>query len=260
MRFVRRLSGLLFGTAGAVGLLLSVAALVGCWAVYSEVQRRVDRVFGRVDGTLTEIQGNLKQAADRLRRSQLELEAVQKREAELTSQPPAQRGVRRELSRKAVESLGPQLGETREGVAKAVEIGLVANGLLDALAELPIVERINVDTDQLKEVSAQLAELTERSNKLASLLAPAAPTSDEQVADESSRAVETLRRTIALADAGADRLEGRRQQVADGHSRAGRCIDGTLVVITIVLLWIAAGQLSLLIHGRKLIRRCCPCS
>jgi len=250
MRVARRLTGCLFGATGATGLVLCVAGLVGCWVAYSEVVRRADRLFGRADGALAEVGGNLGQAADRLRGAQAELEAARHRESE-----PAGRSARRALSRKTVEAVGLPATEARDLLVKATDAALVANGLLDALAELPLVERVSVDTDRLKQTSAQLAELSERSAKLAALLAPAAPGADAEIDSESSRATETLGRSIALADAGVEGLELGRQRIANGHARAVGWATGVAIIATVLLLWIAAGQVSLLIHGRILARR-----
>jgi hypothetical protein len=87
------------------------------------------------------------------------------------------------------------------------------------------------------------------------MLARAAPAGDDEVGTESSRAVEAVRRSIALADAGSERLESSRQSIAAGHARLMRWINGIAIVVTVVLVWIAAGQFSLLIHGWKLVRR-----
>jgi hypothetical protein len=138
---------------------------------------------------------------------------------------------------------------------KATEAALVANGLLDALAELPGVERANVDPDRLKEASARVDDLAERTTRLTDLLARAGPAGDGDVAGQSSRAVEAVRKPIALAAAGSERLDSARQTVAAGHARIRRWINVTAGVLAVVLGWIAAGQLSLLIHGWKLVRR-----
>lgn len=254
MRVVRPLVGLSAGTAGAAGLVLCVAGLVGLWTVYTEVVRRVDRVFGGADRALADVQGNLRAAAGRLRETEAELEAARKREADLAAQPPAERGPRRERSRKAVEALGPEVREARATLVKATEAALVANGLLEALAELPGVERVNVDTDQLEEASDRLSDLTGRANRLAELLARAGPADDDQVGGESSRAIELVRRTTGPADAGSDRLEVARQKVAAAHARLMRWIDGVALALAVVLVWIGAGQLSLMVHGWKLVR------
>jgi len=254
MRLIRRLAGLVSGVAGAIGFALAVAGLVGAWVGYVEVVRRVDGVFDKADGALVGVQENLRRATDRLRETETELEAVRKREADRTADPPAQRPGRREASRKAVEALGPGVAEARGTLVRATEAALVANGLLDALAELPAVERVQVDTDRLKEASDRLGELTERSIRLAEMLARAAPAADEEVGRESSRSVEAVQRSIALADAGSERLEIGRQSISSGHARLMRWINGIAIAVTVVLVWIAAGQLSLLIHGWKLVR------
>jgi hypothetical protein len=251
MGIARRLGGL---TAGLVGSALCVAGLVGVWLAYAEVMRRVDRVFGRADQSLADVQGNLLQAVVRLRETEAELEAVRKREADLAAQPPAQRGARRELSRRAVESVGPGVGEARALLVRATEAGLLANGLLDALAELP-GDRGRVDTDRLKETADQFANLTEKTGKLTELLARTTPAGNDPVEPESSRAVEAVRRPIALAEAAAERLDGSRQSISEGHATLRRWIVGLAAALTVVLVWIAAGQTSLLIHGWKLIRR-----
>lgn len=255
MRLMRRLAGLGSGIAGTVGFALAVAGLVGVWVGYVEVVRRVDRVFDRADEALGGIQENLRGVVDRLRETEAELEGVRKREAELASQPPAERAGRRAASRKAVEALGPGVGDARSTLVRATEAALVANGLLDALAELPAVERINVDTDRLKEASAELGELTERATRQAEVLARLAPVGGPEVEGESSRAVEAVRKPIALAEAGRERVEDARQSIDAAHKRLMRWINGLAVALTVVLVWIGAGQLSLLVHGWKLVRR-----
>jgi hypothetical protein len=255
MRVARRLSGCVFGAAGATGLVLCVAGLVACWVTYVEVVRRVDRLFGRADDALAEISGNLGRAGDRLRGAQAELDAVRRRESEPAAHPPVERSARRAISRKAVEAIGPQADEARSLLVKATDAALVANGLLDALAELPVVERLSVDTDRLKETSAQLADVSARTGRLASLLAPSASGPDADAGMEASRAAEALGRAIALTGTGTERLEPARERITAGHARAVRWATGVAVTVTVVLLWIAAGQLSLLIHGRALARR-----
>jgi hypothetical protein len=254
MGAVRQLVGLVFGAAGLTGLVLCLAGLAGCWFAYREVVGYADRVFGRAEGVLTDVQADLRSATGRLRQTDTELAALHRREAGATPGPPAERAARRALSRKTVDALGPRLGEARELVARAEEAGLVANGLLEALSELSVLDRVRVDTDGLKEASARVADLTDRSARLADLLGRAAPPPDEEVARESSAAVDGLRRALALADAGSDRLEAGRQKVTDAHARVRSWITAVAVTIAAVLVWIAAGQLSLLVHAGRLVR------
>jgi hypothetical protein len=254
MRLARRLVGFVSGTAGLIGLLLGVAGLGGVWVGYTEVMRRVTDVFDRADQGLAGAQGNLSQATNRLRRTEADLLAVREREADLAARPPVDRPARREATRKALDTLGPGVAEARSTLVKATEAALVANGLLEALAELPGVERVNVDPDQLKEAAVRLDDLTEKSTRLTDLLARAGPATGDEVASETSRAVHAVRKPIALAEAGSERLESGRQSIGAAHDRLVAWIKRIAAALAVILLWVTAGQLSLLIHGWKLVR------
>jgi len=255
MRLLRRLIGLLGALAGLIGLLLCIAGIVGCWVLYSDVVGRVDRAFGRVDGSLTNATENIDRVGDRLRRTQTELSAIQKREADLASQPAEERNARRALTLKSFDSIKPHLGEAREKLLVATEISLVLNGLLEALAELPTVERLNIDTDRLKEMSGQLSEAIDRSDKMAVLLAKAAPNSGTETAGEASRVSELLNRIIVAVDGAGERVGHVRVKIDEGHDRMVYWTTAAAVVITALLVWIGIGQLSLLIQGRAMVRR-----
>lgn len=252
MRLIRRLVGVIFGVAGLIGLVLCVAGIVGCWYVHSEIGRRVDRVFDRVDGSLVRAKEQLGQAEKRLGHTKIELGEILKREADLPSQPPAEKNARRLLSKKATSSFHPQIIEAREMLVKATEIGLVANGLLEAFGELPFVERANIDVGRLKEASDQLSELNERTSKLAILLAKAAPDDDAEIGRESTRAAAVLDRVATAVNEVSMRLEVTRTTIEGYRSRINLWIDRMAIAITLVLGWIGAGQLSLLLHGKKM--------
>lgn len=253
MRAIRRLFGLVFGIAGLAGLLLSLAGIVTCWIIRSEVNERVDRAFNRADDSLAEVSENLRQADVRLRQTQSELVALHEREANRPSKPAGERDARRALSRKSLEAIPSQLGSARTMLIKASEIGLVANGLMDALAELSFVERSSIDTERLKSTSDQLSQLNERTAKLANLLSK--PDADTEIDNESSGAGEVLDRIIMIVEEGSKRTDAVRGKIADGHTRIRYWLNAAALTITIVLFWIGLGQLSLLIHGRNLIVR-----
>jgi hypothetical protein len=255
MRFARRLIGLLSGTAGLVGVLLGVAGLAGVWIGYNEVMRRTNGIFDRADQVLAGARDNLRHATDRLRATETELDAVRQREAGLASEPPDQRPAKRAVSRKALDALGPGVAEARSTLMKATDAALVANGLLEALAELPGVERVNIDPDRLKEASVRLDELTEKSTRLIDLLARAGPANGDDTSAESFRAVEAVRKPIALAEGGSERLESGRLSIGAAHDRLIWWINRIAGVLAVILVWITAGQLSLLICGWKWIRR-----
>jgi len=249
MTVLRRLVAAVLGTAGAVGVVLCVAGVVGCWVAYAEAVRRADRTFGRAEGALSELRDGLAQAGDRLRVTQDELDAVRKREADLAAQPPAERTLRRAVSRKAVEGVSPQLADARKKLVAATDGALFLEGLLDALAELPLGHRVGVEPDKLRNASDRLGELVGKSDQLAATLAKASPDPADGAAEESTRLYDLLDRIVAAADAGADRAGSAHDRVRAWHDRVVRWLTVAAAGVTLALVWVGLGQLSLLVHG-----------
>jgi hypothetical protein len=236
-----------------IGLVLCLAGIAGCWRLYAEVSQRLDSAIDRAESLLVDVQDSLDQIGGRLRQTQQELDAMRQRQANPATDPPGQRTLRDRLSRKAIASAGPQLGMAREKLVKATEIGLVLNGLLDALAELSLVERAGVATDRLQESSDRLGKLIEQAEKLASRAAGSeADQPDATPTEESSRLARLVGQVIAAMEEGADRVSRVRERIVDRHAHITNLIAISSVAMTIVLIWIALGQFSLLVHGRAL--------
>jgi hypothetical protein len=255
MRIARRFFGVLGGTAGLIGLVLCVVGIIACWVLHAEATRRTDRALGRVEDLLGDIRDNLGQARDRLQQTQRELDTIRQREADRAARPPAERDARRSLSRKALESLNPQLGDAREKVVKATEVGLVLRGVLDALAELPIVERAGADPAQLRESSTQLTELIQKGEKLAGSLAGSSPEApDATTVEETSRLADGVGRLVTALDEESSRADRAREAAAERRTQIGRWITIVAAALTVILVWIGLGQFSLLSHGWKWVR------
>lgn len=250
MRMLRRLFAATLGLAGALGLVVCVAGVVGCWVLHADLTDRTDRVFGRAEGSLDGVQVELVQVRDRLRQTHQELEAVRKREDELAARPQADRVGKRIESRKLVKVADDQLRDAKRMLTTATEAALVVTGFLDALAGLPLGERVGIEPDQLRGASDELSTLIGRADKLSALLAGAAP-DDGTAAAQSSRIAESLDRVVAAVDEGADRTAGARDQVRTWHDRVIDWLTVVAVVITLILVWIGAGHLSLLLHARR---------
>jgi hypothetical protein len=135
-------------------------------------------------------------------------------------------------------------------LVKATEVALVADGFLDALAEVPLSERVGVDAGRLRGASDQLLELIGQADRLAALLAGSAPgMAPDGAADQSARITEALRRVAAAVDEGATRANEAQERVGAWHARVSRRLTLAAVVGTLILAWAGVGQLSLLAHA-----------
>ena len=207
---------------------------------YAEAVRRADRTFGRAEDALGDVRDSLRQAGDRLRQTRQELATIRE---QLQAQPFVVDG--QAIARKAAEAALPLLVEARQKLLKATEAGLVLEGLLDALAELPLGERVGIEPERLRDASDRLGELIGRSELLAATLEKTASV----LADESWRLIGPLDRIIAATDAGADRADAARERVRAWHARVIYWLTVAAVGVTVLLAWIGLGQLSLLVHG-----------
>ncbi|HET6574811.1 MAG TPA: hypothetical protein VFG68_14495 [Fimbriiglobus sp.] len=256
MHTLRRSLAAVCGLAGAVGLVACITGIVGCWTLYTELTTRMDRVFGRAEGPLSGLRDDLVQVRDRLRQTEQDLDAVRRREEQLAARPSADRDKRRPLARKPTEDVPSQLGEARRRLVTATETALVVNGFLDALAELPLGERVGIDADRLRNAADELEELIGRGDKLAALLARSAPDpAPEGAAEQSSRIAESLGRVVAAVDEGSTRADVARERVRVWHARVTGWLRWAAVVVTLILMWAGAGQLSLLAHAGRWCRR-----
>lgn len=249
MRSARRLVAALLGLLGTTGTLLCTAGLVGVWVLHADLTDRADRAFGRAGERLGAARTELARAADRLRRTRAEVEAVERREAEAA--PPAAKR-RPVLPRASAESTSASLVQARQSLVTAVELGLVAGGVLDVLAELPAAERIGVDTARLRGASDQLADLIRTADRFAAALPGGPDEPDAGIAERVDRVVSTL-------DEAAGQVDDARGRVADWHRRTARALAVAAAGATAVLVWIGLGQACLAWQGgRGALRQVTP--
>lgn len=241
MRIFWRIIRFALGLAGLTGTLLCLAGIVGCWILYVDAVQRTNRAFGRVEASLDRTRENLTRARDQLERTQRGLLAVRGRVSDATH---------RLKVRIITGAAAGTLTEIRRIVERATEAALVAEGFLNAVAELPIAERIGLDPDALRETSERLSDAIQIAERLSALLDPAAPEPmDNDVQGPSTRLDELLKQAIGTVDIGVERLNTASERMELLRVRVVRVFTIVALASTVLLVWIGAGQVSLLIHG-----------
>jgi hypothetical protein len=252
MSAIFRLLRILAGAAGLIGLVACVGGVIGCWSLHGELCQQLDRVFARVDGSLSEIGGDILRAHDGLLQARQDLAAIRRDKAESAPGPSNERGGRPSLAGKAMTAIGHRLDAVKPQIVRAVEVGRMVNGLLEALSDFWLVEQAGIDTDRLNEAAQELSALIGKVQKLATLID--GPT-DAGAAEEPSRLSESVDRIVAILDQSADRAQTARERMAGRQDRIERFVTTIAWISTAVLAWIGLGQLSLLVHSRAMVRR-----
>jgi soluble cytochrome b562 len=242
MSIIRRIVGNLASLAGVLGVLLCVAAIVGCWIAQARFIEWLDRTNARVDASLANVRTNLKSSNEQLKQTQIELTAVRQKEV----QPDPVKG--NFLLRAAIEANKPQLRDAKTKLVLATETGLILRGILEAFDDLNLGD--HAETDRVKEASAQLSELIAKAEKITAKIEGVGPVDPEP--DALMDGFTKLVRMLDDSDAGMDRI---RERADEWYHRLHRYSLIAAVAITLISLWIGLGQWSFAIHGRRWGRR-----
>jgi hypothetical protein len=249
MRLLKRLFGVLAFLLGFIGLLASLAGIVGCWYAYFDLLDREKRLYAKSEETLTTANKSLVKVRDRLREAREQVDAIRQREADLKNHPPEEQTRRRARSRLEAKAAQPQLDEARGFLVNSTETALVVNGLLDALSDLPGLDRTGLEPERLKEASKNLGEATEKAETLSQTLATQTGPLSQQDLEVSAKIAALLDKIIATIDAGVNWTDRTRDRVREWHLRFEHYLFLSALGITFVLIWIGLAQYSLMMHG-----------
>ncbi len=265
MIWTKRIFGLLALMLGIVGLVVCLAGIVGVWTVRNRVDLTLEKTFGRVDDVLERLHARAQEATDRIQSTQdsvRDLNArIQQRVAELRDVPLEEAAdidqIERQLYARIqqAKTLFEFMQSTVELVAQLLEMTEATSGFLqdDSRTTQELVASLRAGRDEINvaanlgaKVQLDIIELRANRN-----------------VDEVAKRIKTI---SARLDTSFAKVEGYGIAFESGVSKTrgdvkllGQRIRWKLtvisVVLTVILFWLAVGQLSLAIHGRATLQR-----
>lgn len=255
---LRRLVAILMVALGLLGLAACAAGVYAVWKIEDRMQRANDRTFALIDRGVGTVE-------DRVRRTQRRVEESRITTGEIT------RGLREWATREAKDRLVAQLEiETRTeklaGQLNAADLWLEASteSVRDVQAALELSRTFGagVDPTSLDEALETLAtirgRLQEAEQSVAELQGFATAVEEKSDENRAARALRILARVVVtITDIGPrlDRLAARvaqsRADLQDAKTRMSNYIRWAAIACTVILAWIAAGQLALCVWGRR---------
>jgi hypothetical protein len=233
---------------GAVGLLLSLGVGVGVWMVAGPVSERAARVFDRIEAALDAADRALDQARTSLARAAERLDSAGQEQAKLAEQPQPNNAARRVLARTVQQRLGSELGAAEEKLHAVAEAAVVVNSVLEDVGSLPFLSTSGLDLDRLAEMNHRLGNVGPAAWELSRLLGEPGPDSADAGA-QLSRVERSLRRLRGLVAEYEPRVKEVRQRTAELKAKTLAWITPGAAVISLVCLWLALSQVSLLFHA-----------
>jgi hypothetical protein len=240
---------LLLGTAG---LLLSLAAGVGVWIVKQPVTARAAHVFERVEAALDLADQGLDHANTSLARAAERLTSAKEEQRKLAQEPQRSGPLSRLLARTVQQKIAPEIGDAHETLHSVAEAAVLVNSVLEDIGSFPLLSVSGLDLGRLAELNSRLSEVGPAAWELSRLLAERGPNADS---DSASSQVSRIEQTLATVRGSiaeyASQVTQVRQQTQVLKSRTLPWITPASVVVSLVCLWIALSQVSVLAHARS---------
>jgi hypothetical protein len=215
----------------------------------TEIFARIEAKLDIAEESLKHAEESLKHVATSLARAAERLDRVRQKQREQAKKPNGDRTLQRVLAGRVRQFIAPQLGIASEDLHTVAEAAFVVNSILEDMGSFPLLSITGLDTDGLTKMNRRLAKVAPAAWELSRLLGDPEPGEGSAAAGALTRidrTVKTLRRFIAQYEG---QLKQVRQRAEGLKSTMLQWITPAVVLVTLVCLWIALSQVSLLCHA-----------
>jgi hypothetical protein len=242
----RRLVAVLFVILGVVGLLASIAGIAACWYLRPGVTGKLSYTCERTEAVLDVTSASLKRVETSLVQARTDLATVPK-------EPPAPQlsPAKKVALRRVTNGFLSQFDNAGQTLTTVSDAAVVLNSLLEGMGEIPLVHMTPLDVDQVQGAAGKVRELGQTARTLNTLLDEMTGSDADQT---TSQIEEGLSQAITRIGEVTKRLADARDQILTIHANLARWLTTAAIVITVLLAWIALGQLCMILQGRVLWR------
>jgi chromosome segregation ATPase len=243
MSFVKRIVAALVLILAMAMLAASLAAAIGVWAVKKAAEVKLEMGVAKVGRALDKANKVSSTASQALDRAAQRLKEIQEEHRKIAATPAAPDISRRMLSRLAQQKLGPDLDQARSAAHEAADAASVIGTVLEELGgSIP-----GLNAEAMTRANSQLQQASSAAWELGLLLGEAdqAGAATAQ-ASRIEHAVREMRALVGQLDPVLAEVRARADQLQD---RASWWLAVGPPLVTIVGVWIALTQVSVIVHA-----------
>lgn len=247
---------------GCIGVVVCIVGILGVWLLGSRLNRVTENVFARIDSSLVVVRGKVVGTGQRVRAAKISSEDIEQSlknwtKKEVGDRLTVQLGIEEKTERLASSlQQADHWLEFSESSLQLVKQALELGNATGAPIETKSADRL------LEELASLRVQLTEASDLLERIRARTAKADEEKSFKEKiDQAVRLALRVIATLSSIDSRLGDFGNELSQTQTKARnlkiktmRWISVTKIGITLLILWMAAGQISLCLHGRQGLR------
>lgn len=248
MNVGKRLMGAVTLVLAAAALVASLVAAVGAWVVKQPVADKATWVFERVEAKIDLADGSLDHAAASIARAIERLDGARVEQAKIAQQPQSNSTIRRMVARTVQQQVAPQITDAQGQLHAVAEAAVVVNAVLEDLGAFPLLAIAGFDVAPLEAMNSGLAEVGPAAWELSRLFGDSSASADDASAQLSQldRMLKSMQRLVANYKT---QVAGVRERTDELRDKTLWWITPTAIIVTVICLWIAISQVSLLRHA-----------
>ena len=251
MRLLRRFGGVMVLLLSAVGILACASGIIGVWMLYQSVSDKVQTIVARLDVGLQRVSTANQNVRRAIEKARADVAVVSKESPDLAGGGDKGRRASRALRAVIQQQAAPKIDDLGGRLATLSDAAAAVSSLLESIQEVPTGPRVRVEPDVLKRRADEAQQLSASIRRLEAALDDGEKgTSSREIAATTSEVDQVLERCQAAVDSWQSDLDGAREDLAHVKAQIVSWLTYVAIVMTVLLVWVAAGQISL--FGRAL--------
>jgi hypothetical protein len=255
MALLRRCCGALVLLLSAVGIICCVAGIIGTWMFYQRVSDKVQMISARLGIGLQRVSAANQNVRRAVEKARADVASVGKESADLGGGGEKSRRASRAVGTLIRQRAGPDLDDLGGRLATLSDVAVAVSSLLQSFQGLPTGRSFRVEPDQLKRRADEAQQLSATLRRLEAALGDGdKETSSREVAAATSQVDLVLQRCLSAVDDWQSDLDTAREDLARVKAEILGWLTYVAIAVTVVCLWVGAGQVSLFARALKWCR------
>jgi hypothetical protein len=254
--------GLLRRLGGAVVLLLSLVAAVGCiagivgaWMLCQGVSERAQRITASLDAGLQRVAAANQNFQLAVGKARADVASIGKESADLGGGGKKSRRAARTVRALIQQQASPDMDELGGRLATLSDSAIAISSLLDSFQEVPLARASRIDSDQLKRRADEAGQFSSALRRLEVAVGEGdGGTGRHEVAAATGEVDLFLQKCQATVDGWQSDLDETRGDLAYIKATILGWLTCAAITVTILCSWVVAGQVSLLAHAVRWCR------
>jgi hypothetical protein len=255
MVLLRRFGGALVLIFSAAGVACCAAGVIGIWVFYQAASERVQKGFARLDAGMQRAStatDNLRHAVGKARTNVAE---AGRESGDLGPAGGKERRVSHKLKTLIQQKVGPDLENLGGRLATLSDAAVTVSSFLDSFQELLPGRTVRFEPGQLEHWEEEARQLSTGLRRLEAVVDEGGEEPGGQHVTAATSEVDlALQKCQAKADAWRSDLAGAREEIQHVRAKVRGWVTLAAVGVTILLAWVAAGQVSLFAHALRWVR------